>query len=188
MVNPPAYLTEGEAREVIEKEMKKAGVVFSETTHKIANIGIPIVLPPGFYFKSEEAEKKSQKTRKGELLLTGYHPEKRIGYVFVSTDRLDKWYTSSEELKKLGDLEWCSVGDLPFLNTAQTLQKSLASHKGNETLAVFYEPAAHIEQLETETMEAYQKRYAAAVKALSEEDLRKQVRDFLAWLKAQGMM
>jgi len=89
VTNPPMFLTEGDAREVIETEMKKAGLQFPEAkfAHTIANVDIPIT----YIYPPDETEKKEPKTRKGMLSLTGYNSKKQIGYVFISVDDIKKW-------------------------------------------------------------------------------------------------
>lgn len=102
-----------------------------------------------------------------------------------------------------------------MLDAAKRLQAGLGSAKGTGTVAVFYEPAGSAPQslkypeppdepkngkvlTEAETKarekasqkawEEYSKKYEAAAKKAGEEDLRRQVREFLSWLKAQGVI
>ena len=198
------FLTESEAREVIESEAKKAGLVFPKikVSHKFSAVDIPVIDLFGRFW---EPKRDVPKTRLGGLELDGYHPGKQIGYVFISTEKLHKWW--EEDPAKEGGESFSINYDL--VGTAQTLQASLAARKGKEKLAVFYDPitvdpalaavASEIPRPEfsdrsnlteegKKAWDDYLKKRRDALKPAAEEDLRKQVRDFLEWLKAQGMM
>ena len=103
-----------------------------------------------------------------------------------------------------------------MLDAAKRLQAGLGAVKETGTVAVFYEPAgsapkeiktpeqpsaeakngkarteAEIQTREKATEKAweeYSKKYERAAKKAGEEDLRMQVRDYIAWLKAQGVI
>ena len=121
----PFFLTESEARTIIEVEAKKAGVTFpkDKTAPTLANVEIPII----------DRKPDEPRTRKGELTFTNYHPEKQFGYIFVSKEQVQKWQKKSD--KDDIDPSWAEFA-------ARWLQESLAARKGNETLAVFYYPSS----------------------------------------------
>ena len=83
-----------------------------------------------------------------------------------------------------------SVDDFDFLSTARLLRDGFLDKNSDASIGVFYNPMESVprdelgKDLDNIDWEALEKR----VKQSAEDNLRKQVKDFLEWLKAQGIM
>ena len=161
--------------------------------------------------KPEPPKKTTPKktTTKGDLKLNGWNDKLQIGYKFVAQADFIAW-----EVKDGG--RGSSVSEYNILGAAKRLQSGLGVAKEPGHVAVFYEPAgkpatridypkilstdptadkkltkaekeAH-DAAAKQAWETYHKEYDAAAKKAGEEELRGQVRDFIAWLKAQGVI
>jgi hypothetical protein len=102
-------------------------------------------------------------TKTGPLVLDLVDTEKRIAVEFISGEDIDEW--SSEKL------DWIRGGTYETKATAQLLRDGLAAKAPAGAYGVFYDPS-------------YQHKAGREVT----DDLRLQVRDFVAWLKAQGVI
>ena len=212
-VSPPVFLTEAEAREVIEEEARKAGVDFAERGHKLNGVALPVTDEFAFVDRMGEKggkkpEKPAKKSQTGDLELNGWNPKSQVGYKFVAIEDFRAWEDKDRSM-------YSTVSDYDMLDAAKRLQSGLGSAKGTGTVAVFYEPAGSAprnlkfpeppsepkhgkaqteaekkaqEKATEKAWEEYSKKYEAAAKKAGEEDLRSQVRDFLSWLKAQGVI
>lgn len=213
-VSPPVFLTEAEAREVIEEESRKAGVEFSERGHKLDGVALPVTDEFAFLDKMDEKagrplarEKKT--SQPGDLILSGWNPDTRIGYKFVAIADFRAWEDKDSD-------RGCTVSEYDILDAAKRLKTGLRSAKGSGNVAVFYEPAgtarenlrfpeaparqskdgkalselekAAQEDASRKAWEEYSINYEKSAKNAGKEDLRKQVRDYLAWLKGQGVI
>jgi len=220
VVNPPVFLSEDEARQVIQEEAKKAGLEFAADALTLKGVDLPVTSP--FEFAEEmEAErtwglkkKKAPPTHKGDLVLDGYDEKRKIAFEIVSPADFEAWQ------RQEGD-NWCSVSSYDFKKTAERLRAGLARDKSGTTVGVFYEPGTYppeptvasmrsqdlqLDELlaekkaraktgkamsETELrdrLKALGEAHVAIVKKSGEEELRAQMRDFLQWLKAQGVI
>lgn len=261
-IAPPVFLTEAEAREVIEDEAKKAGVEFTKRGHQLKQIPVPflenfVVLEDRIpevittstnsngesgqtftvrWKSSDELAKAYRKqspvqtkevSRDVDVDLTGWSPQKQIGYRFVSHENFEaRGSLKLEHYEKLPDgtlknipsgIGYGSSGShYDVRGAAQRLERGLEKAKDSGTVGVFYDPfvspsnppsfpklpAAKPQngkefskeekqaqaEAQTKAWQEYEKDYDTAAKQESAEQLRLQVRDFLAWLKAQGVI
>ncbi|XHR27970.1 MAG: hypothetical protein ACFUZC_18825 [Chthoniobacteraceae bacterium] len=258
VVTPPVFLTEAEAREVIEEEAKKAGVDFTERGHKLSKVPVPFLekfivwedpkpnptitgtAPDGRRtwtvkgtsnleerYRKKSPEQTQEVSRDVELDLTGWNPKKQIGYRFVTREDFETRARGGVlNYEKLPDgtlkaiesyiYSCSSVSYYDVRGAAQRLARGLGKTKEPGTVGVFYDPAVGAskrppypnfpsapaqngKEPSKEEKEAlaeaqrkawleYEKAYDATAKAESAEELRSQVRDFIAWLKAQGVI
>lgn len=170
MVAPPVYLSEEEALQIIREEAEAQGIDFSDTQTIEGNFPATNI-----YYGDDEFE-----TRKGEIELDGYDPDLKIGFEYVSTKDVEDWAKKTDY--------WCSVSIYDMKGTAERLSKVV------ENTAVFYDPGADSEAFEmnweadADTRQAYLQQYQSEQKELMRENLRAQVRDFLEWLAAEGII
>ncbi len=194
-MNPPVFLSEDEARQVIRDEAKKAGIEFVEDGLTIKDAEVPVTNPYDFLDEREENNKakaaqknppKKPKLQKQDLVLDGYDKKRRIAFEFVSGKDFNKW-------EKRGS-GWCSASVYDLKATAEHLKQGLAQSKSDAVVGVFYEPGmsppkiAYPKKGADADWKAYYKAREKAGKELGEKELRKQVRDFLDWLKTQGVI
>ncbi|MBP7402859.1 MAG: hypothetical protein KBA30_09605 [Clostridia bacterium] len=170
-VVPPVFLSEEEAQNVIREEAERRGVRFTET-REIQGDRFPAFRP------GDPDSSASQQTWAGTLTLDGFDPALGIGYEFVSSADLDKWAADS--------MYWSSVTNYDMKATAERLADVVTD------TAVFYDPGPDYSGFDRDhdrdTMEAYRQAFEAEQRERIIEDLRSQVRDFLDWLAAQGVI
>lgn len=177
-VNPPVFLSEDEARQVIQDEAKKAGIAFSADALTLKDIEVPMTGQFGVPHKSQ----------KRDLVLDGYDKKHDVAYQVVTQKDFADWETKDHT-------RYSSVSSYDFKTTAQVLTNGLSHAKEKTIVAVFYEPAAHPPKMDypkngatdAERRAFWEEREKAA-KELGKKELREQVKDFVQWLKGQGVI
>lgn len=171
MVAPAVYLSEEEAIQIIKEEAVAKGVRFDEPK-TIRGMHFPAT---NLFSGDDEYE-----TWNGSLELDGYDSDLEIGFEYVSESDINDWAKETDY--------WCSVNTYDMKGTAERLSEVV------ENTAVFYDPgsdpsAFHIDrEADSGTIEKYFEQYESEQKERIEEDLRAQVRDFLDWLAAEGII
>lgn len=92
-VNPPVYLTEDEARNIIETEARQSGFDFSERGHVIHGVDLPVTRH-GFSFSARSQERKEppkKPHKEGETELDGWDAKHHVGYKFVIERDAREW-------------------------------------------------------------------------------------------------
>ncbi len=182
-VAPPAFLSEDEAFDVISEEAKKEGIIFEKNATILENVKIPKT--DTFYSPSEEEKSKKMGTVEADLTLDGFDKVKHIGYEFVSKDDIHEWADKNQNM-------WSSVEKFEFLSTADTLSQGVKDKTGDKMVAVFYDPHYKFDSKDIKNIISKNKDdYTKMENELKEHvkvDLREQVKDFINWLKGQGMI
>jgi len=173
-VAPPAFISEEEAFQVVQEEGKKYGIEFKKNGLELKKVKIPAT-SYAFTTSNDESSAKNT-THKGNLVLDGYDEEKKIGFEFISAEDYEQWKGRSNKMS--------TVNSFDFLATAKRLQTGISENKSEAAVGVFYNPMARIAP---DTKLDYKALQELAVKT-AKEDLRAQVKDFLQWLKAQGII
>ena len=185
--NPPVFLSEDEARQVIIEEGKKARILFSADAPTLLKVPVPITDRYSVWVGSDKGEEKP-KTRVLDLQLDGIDKQRKIGFEYVSSADFEEWERKDYTMA-------CSVYGYDYLGTAKVLREGLQQARPRGAYAVFYDPAAtapmkrySADEFSKIDWEAEHKRLEAESRRLSCEQLRKQVQDFIKWLKAQGVI
>jgi hypothetical protein len=185
-VNPPVFLSEEEAKQVIREEAQKAGLSFETGGYTLKNATVPVTHQ---YLCGEEDKNSTQpKKQQIDLKLSGFDKNHQVAFEYVSTEEIEAWTPKNQ-----GCVSTVSSYDL--VGAAKTLDDGLQQQAGTPWIGIFYEPAAarygrvHLSKNATdaEYKKAYDEQEKKA-KAIDAEELRKQVRDFIGWLKAQGVI
>jgi len=173
-VAPPVFLSEEEAAEVIREEAAKYGLDFSGAM-SLQKATVPL----------HDTFEGTDKTTKADLDLDGYDAKTGIGFEFVSREDLIAWQDPKQNVAS-------SVENYYFKDAAQAITD------GNQNIAAFYDPmSADFREFNYEWpeeddggkgYEEYAAKYDTEQREKSLEDLRAQVRDFLEWLKGQGII
>lgn len=164
-VAPPVFLSEEEAMQVIEEECAAQGIDLSGQKTISGTFPATSTLPEAI------SGGASDQTYTGDLRLDGYSEDLGIGVEFVSTDDILDWKADTGMA--------ATVEEYDLKGTAQRLSDC------TDNVAVFYDPmAADYNDFTGSNEESY----VESSKEQSLEDLREQVRDFLQWLKAQGVI
>jgi len=177
-VNPPLFLSEDEAREVIMQELQRPPYPKLKMTadgRTLADFPVPETSDQAWH-----DEKLKLGTKKQDLALDGWDAKHNIGYEYVSEADFKAW------TKRGGMMSTVSVFDMA--NTAKRLQASIAAVKPEGTIAVFYDPMIGYQDAQRDEKDGnrdWQQRQDDA-RMIARYVLRLQVRDFIAWLKAEG--
>lgn len=164
-VAPPVFLSEEEAMQVIEEECAAQGIDLTGQKTISGTFPATSTLPEAI------SGSDSDKTYTGDLSLDGYSEDLGIGVEFVSTDDILDWKADTGMA--------ATVEEFDLKGTAQRLADC------TDNVAVFYDPTADDYREFTGSNE---ESYVESSKEQSLEELRAQVRDFLQWLKAQGVI
>ena len=164
-VAPPVFLSEEEAMQVIEEECAAHGIDLTGQKTISGTFPATSTLPETI------SGGASSQTYTGELSLDGCSEDLGIGVEFVSTDDILDWKTDTGMA--------ATVEEFDLKGTAQRLADC------TDNVAVFYDPTANDDLDFTGSNE---ESYVESSREQSLEELRAQVRDFLQWLKAQGVI
>ncbi|MHB0998915.1 MAG: hypothetical protein ACYC27_06685 [Armatimonadota bacterium] len=185
-INPPVFLSEDEARQVIIEEGKRAGITFTPSNQTLNNIKIKGANPDYSRIDDFQPEKVSSTTRTIPLKLDGTNAKRNISFEYVSERDVDEImgepiYTST-------------VYTVETLTAAKKLREGIRTAKPAGTYAVFYDPMSSppgngffSSSSQTDWEKEQAEGYFKAMKT-SREQLRKQVKSFIIWLKTQGVI
>jgi len=181
VVNPPVFLSEDEARQVIRDEGGKAGLEFTADALTIPQATVPVTNES---WCPSQREGDPQRTQKRNLVFDGFDKKHNVAFEFVSYEQFNAWLNPDPACRGGIAINFCNMK-----GTAETLRSGLAAAPGLPWVGVFYEPGANPTiELASGNWENARKARKAAGRQLGEEELREQVRDFIKWLKAQGVI
>jgi hypothetical protein len=188
------FLTEDEARQIINEEAAKFGIHFEKDKNAIDCVELPIT--NNQYGLDRDLRTSKPKTRTSSLILDGTDATKNISYEFVSMQDILDWRI---EIDAEGDIEESidksmhpekyqiiELGiheyEYDIKPVVELMQKNLVKAHPNQKTAVFYDPLSESYDFFTTSDREIEK------KEKSSFELRKQVRDFITWLRAQGII
>ncbi|MEN6370596.1 MAG: hypothetical protein ABFD64_01150 [Armatimonadota bacterium] len=190
-VNPPVFLSEEEARQVIVEEAKRAGIIFKADGREVRNIKMEVVDTETL----DDSYRPKPKPKNLNLVLDGYDQKHNISYEYLSESDHKAWNL---------DTSCGTVIDYDMKGNAVNLVSALAAAKPAGTFAVFYDPCmGRVEvkqQLNGKSDKEidpwdfsnegpeFWKTVDVKAKDLAREALRNQVKDFISWLKAEGVI
>ena len=109
--------------------------------------------------------------------MDGTDEKRKISYEFVSGDDIRQW--------QITDTDFMIGECYDAIGTAKSLREGLIKAKPTGVHAIFYEPVSPARPSSFEE----DGRFNEALDMSGErEDLRQQVRDFIKWLKAEGVI
>jgi hypothetical protein len=190
-VNPPIFLSEDEARQVIVEEAKRSRIQFAPDGKTLDDITL---ITNGTFDPVKDAEGKWQYhtkygTQVRSISLDGFDKKRNIAFEYVSEKDLKDW--------NAGVTVRGTAGDDDLIGVAKSLSAGIAKAKPGGTYGVFYDPAIGYKDAldkagkldySSPDSQARLAKIDAAASQLAREDLRKQVQDFIKWLKAQGVI
>jgi hypothetical protein len=165
----PVFLTEDEARQVITEEAATAGIHFENTSQVMAQVEMENL--------EIDARTRKPKTQKLSLILDGTDPQRNIAYEFVSDQNASEW--------EMGISNYGSTGGIAIKPVAEALQKGFSKTNTNQTMGVFYDPISYAPYRRTHFSDSCNEKEA---RDKSVQELREQVKDFISWLKTQGII
>ncbi len=182
-VAAPLYMTEAEARSIIEDEAKRAGISFKSPGRTMSSVDVPVikqyelVVPRDDKSNLKPVPAGCQFT-KSALALDGTDAKRGISYEFVSKADFGEWAKDAQPVST-----WLSED---LLGSAACLRKGLEKAKPSGRIGVFYDPVAWGKDIVLPGQDVGTSTGDSMKQA--REDLRAQVKDFIKWLKAQGVI
>lgn len=182
----PVFLSEDEARQIIADEGKRAGLTFVAGTSTLRDVNVPLIeaLEMQVTRKSGKLAKApfKFKTKKTNLKVDGEDKRRKIAFEFVSKEDFKEW--SVEDPVQVASVAWDDI-----LGTAALFRESLAKSKPQGAYGVFYDPVAYSQiRFDEERFDPQSAARDKAEREQAEKDLRAQVKDFIKWLKAEGII
>ena len=197
-INPPVLLSEDEAREVVVQEGKRAGVSFQPDAATLPSVAMPLTTRWPFRADLDKNDKyhPRKRTHRLSVKLDGTDPKRHISYEVVTRTDFDAW-----ETKDLSKLRMCSAWGVDIVDAATEFRNGLIKARPKGVYGVFYDPCVgrrdaekrydvHLPKYGTPNVD-WKAEYAKMdnkAKDLARELLRAQVRDFIKWLKAEGVI
>jgi hypothetical protein len=169
VVTPPVFLTEYEARMVIERELEKAGIECDRRNVRIRGIKFWSVENDLFTGEVEKTDRRN-------LVLDGMSTKKNFGYEFLSGQDF-------VELRR----DAASVQMFDMIGGAEFVRELLQEY-GKINAAVFYDPLAAVDfEQDRELFEGLGwKEIRRLVKSEARKLLRKQVEDYVEWVNGNN--
>ena len=171
----PVFLTEDEARKVIREETVSAGLRFEFDVKTLEAVETPLAARQIAHDDTDRRTNAAKvRTHRDRLVMDGTDQMRNISFEFVSRQDFRNW-----------DFGYYSYGGIETIDiryTAEVLRHNLTSTETEDTgvVGVFYDPVHYASPRNNRT--------AASARKASINDLKKQVRDFIAWLKAEGII
>lgn len=200
MVAPPVFLSEQEALAIIKNAAENEGLKFeTDAPEYTATQNKP------HQTSNYSWEQKKYVLGDGNVGLDLYDDKKGVAISYIAMESAEQTYP---------DGPWSSITGYYPRELAELTVEDFSQQKGDITAGVFYDPGTDwttvesvINEYHEKTSEIYDKyydeqnpeiyqekyeeafaEYEASIKSFLEEDLRAQVRDFIEWLQAQGII
>ena len=183
-MSPPVFISEADAKRIIEDELKKSGVEIDKRKYRVEGIQIK----KEHRFMSEEQQRKHQANILNSLKdqipveMDGYNSKYNLGYEYISTEDYDKIVVKHYMSTARG---WDTKG------IAEKVQDTLEKNDKINAV-VFYEPLNDVDFSKydnvTDDISKQIEMSRRDAKKETESLLRQQVRDFISWAKAEGVL
>lgn len=166
---PQCLLTEAEARQIISDEARKAGLHFTAEKTPIKGVQVPLIERVDYLVPRDKngrillAKRGAVKSVKADVLLDGTDKKRKVSYEYVSGSDYGAWLSKKHTAVVRKDI----------LGSAVLFREGLTKARGKGYCGVFYDPVG--------------RGFSNPVSG-SEAELRAQVKDFIKWLKGQGVI
>ena len=176
MIQVPAFLSEQEAARIVREEAQAWGLHLEGEGEMVITGDFPL---PAVAYTADYGD--TRKTWQGQLQLDGYDEKKKVAFEYVSKEDIDQWAQQAVD----GNAR---VEMYRFYQTAYRLTESMQAQlrDSGAYMGVFYDPGTTRIAQNDDTWD--EKAYQQAQKEYKIEQLRLQVRDFLDWLAAEGII
>ena len=174
-IQPPAFLSEQEACQIIREEAEARGIHFASEGTKTLNGRFPVT-----EFQMDRPSPDGE-TWHGNLALDGYDTEKGVGFEYISKTDIEQWSQTDMQADETSSLyDFSGAG----LMLSRSIREQMDEDWGK--IGILYDPGTVYVKMDEAAIseEAYQR----IQRDFKIEQLRLQVRDFLDWLAAQGII
>lgn len=189
-VNPPVFLSEDEARKVILEEAKRNGINFKADSLTLDSLPVPIT--DRYEFMERDMPKASGRPFHWQVFrLDGTDAARSISFEYVSNEDFESWERRPETTS-------CTASEYDIKGAAVALQKNFVAFASKGNYVVFYDPCIGYQDAKkapgfkidykAKDMTAEYEKLRWKARELSSDLLRKQVRDFIKWLKTEGVI
>jgi hypothetical protein len=181
VMNPPVFLNEEEARQIVETEFKKENILFDKKNVKLDEVGF-------------EREFYKRSTKYDTVVIDGFSTTYGFGYEVI---------TAEDYRKFVDDRNYSTVQSYDLIQAAENLREKMKEY-GKMNTVIFYDPMERNEsedkknrvsneagqnELESDSDESQQNQNVYLVdKSKSIELLKRQVQDFIAWVHKEGLL
>jgi hypothetical protein len=200
VVTPPALLAEEEALQVIGDELSRHGLQLTQRNVTLPAVTVTMRAPWDAVDWVSGRRKIGYREWAAAFELDGLDLEHEVGVEFASAE---DFYRLAGPWNK--DEGWSSATDFDFQQVARFIGNAVGGKPGCAYLGVFYDPATAFDlsfrTLDTKpgqsqgeqrrAIDEWERRIHEAERAAKLESkrlLREQVKDFVDWLKAQGVI
>lgn len=181
VINPPVFLSEEEARQIVESELKKENIVFDKKNMRLDDV----IFQHEVMYHNVDSD---------TAVIDGYSSELKLGYDVI---------TGEDYRKYVDDKNYSTVQSYDLIQAADNLREKIKEN-GKINMVVFYDPLEHMDS-QTEDDSFYKNitrkeqdsdmdenedtQYTYHVdKTKSIELLKRQVRDFIEWVHTEGLL
>jgi hypothetical protein len=197
-LSPPVFLSEEEALQVIADELKQHGIGLPESGVDLESVRIPLREYRGTLDWVSDKETHELVHFEGPLRIDAANTDRQIAIEFASVDD----HHAVDGPWHFPDGAWSSVSEYDFKQVAGLIAQRANAKPEGMYVGVFYDPAEgryDLDRLRRELVQSNGKLDRAKERKLwdqmkkdativSRRLLREQVRDFVDWLKAQGVI
>jgi len=171
VMSPPVFISEDEARKIIFTALKKENLIFSTTNTPVLKFDAPPIAEDCYY----DRQKKNAKKAKVEIKMDGYNNQYNLAIEYVSVGDFNKF--------KNDDQCYSSAEAINTRGAAELIMNEL-KNQGTTNAVVFYDPMPRVDFISSEMYGDTEKR----INKLAREQLLAQVKDFIIWIKAEGLI
>ncbi|OGF48377.1 MAG: hypothetical protein A2231_10275 [Candidatus Firestonebacteria bacterium RIFOXYA2_FULL_40_8] len=200
---PPVFISEADAREIIEEECRKAGLTFDKHDFEVKDVAVRernerLI---EVYVNEKEGKEKNKKLTEedkkrlewyiermqGKMLkLDGYNSKIGFGYEFISNEEYNDVDSMRDENDKLDLVEMSTVTEFNMKKAGQKLRNVLRKN-GKFPSVVFYDPLVNmLDDLGVKKDLSWADRRKITGEK-SRNLLRAQVLDFIDWYKTNNL-
>lgn len=197
VINPPVFMSESDARQLIESELKKEGIIFNKKNYQVENLFFDENSEWGHYLdESEDDFSQYRKKEKYPVEMDAYSSDLNLAYEFVAVD---------DYFKFGGEVSGSTAQGYDLIEAAENLRYKMKRY-GKINTVIFYDPLAKPERgiPQNSSYEALKSwNYGFKDKNDNEEPpfdyftaknedsvilLKKQISDFIEWIKKEGLI
>jgi len=208
VVNPPVFLSEQDAMQVIREELSKAGVTLSQSKVTLQGVNIPQHREEFTVVQGRPQHKVVPTNTSKTLVLSGADTPKKVGIEYLNAQNY---------FELGGEKSASTVQGYDFQNVAGEVNKQVKEQAHNLYFETFYDPVVSpsrdifsdrqfrrkldalyaeeekatdpkVKAEKEKQIDALYDEMVAPDAARSKELLRLQVKDFVDWLKGQGVI
>lgn len=171
VISPPVFLSEEEAREIITGELKKENIIFDKIDMPVEEITFMET-----FEQYDWGAELPLMVKDNALVLDGLDTKHNLGYEYISRE---------DYFPMGGERSNSTVQAFDVKRIAQNARDKLEDY-AKINAVVFYDP---MEEMVTDSYseDAYEQAFVSA-KQKAAEKLKAQVRDFVEWIKKEGIL